>query len=245
MPAASSSARAAAMPASSDSSRARRSAAAQRPRERDGALAVAGAQVGVSRAHRQPVRLAHGRQPLDPHRDVEVAHHAPDHRQLLGVLLAEVGDVGLTVLKSLATTVVTPRKWLGPAPRGVAVEDLGQALDLDRGREAVGVDLLDRGRVDEVDAGLGGEPRVALLVARVALEVLAGAELGRVDEEAHDDHVALLAGGAQQREVPVVQEAHRRHQADRAALGAGRRQRRAQLVLARGRRSRRRLRAGG
>ena len=52
--------------------------------------------------------------------------HAPDHDRLLGVLLAEEGDVGPTTLSSFATTVVTPRKCSGPAPRRVAVEHLGE-----------------------------------------------------------------------------------------------------------------------
>ena len=120
------------------------------------------------------------------------------------------------------------------APGRVAAEDLGQPLDLDRGREPLGIDLLDGGRVDEVDAGLAGEGEVAGLVARVAVEVLAGPELGRVDEQAHDDDVALGAGGAQEREVAVVQVAHRRHQADRATGGAGVGERVAQRALAAG-----------
>ena len=137
-----------------------------------------GLQVGVARAHRQPVGLAHGRQPLDPDGDVEVADHAPDHRQLLGVLLAEVGDLGLDRVEELGDDGGDAAEVPGAAPRRVAVEHLGQALDLDRGREALGIDLLDRGRVDVVDAGLGGEPRVALLVARVAVEVLARRRTG-------------------------------------------------------------------
>ena len=72
------------------------------------------------------------------------------------------------MLKSFATTVVTPRKCSGPRDRGIAAEDLGQAPDLDAGREARRVDLLDRGRVDEVDALLLGEGEVALLVAGIA-----------------------------------------------------------------------------
>ena len=51
---------------------------AQRPRERRRPLAVRRAEVGVARAHRQAVGLAHDRQRLDPHREVEVAHHAAD-----------------------------------------------------------------------------------------------------------------------------------------------------------------------
>ena len=222
MPALASSRRAASRPACE---RLRAGAAlggAQRAREGDGALAGVGVEVGVARAHRQPVGLAHRRQHLDPHREVEVAGHPPDNGRLLGVLLAEVGDVGADAVEELGDDGGDAAEVLGAAARGVAVEHLGQAAaDLDRGGEAVGVDLLDRRRVDEVGPGLGGQAQVALLVARVALEVLAGAELGRVDEEAHHDHVALGAGGAQQREVALVQVAHRRHQADRAARRGG------------------------
>ena len=57
-------------------------------------LALRGVEIGVAGAHRQAVGLADDRQHLDPHREVEVADHAPDHGRLLGVLLAEVGDVG-------------------------------------------------------------------------------------------------------------------------------------------------------
>ncbi len=49
-----------------------------------------------------------------------------DHQRLLGVLLPEVGPSGWAMLKSLATTVVTPEKWLGPAQRGIAAEHVGQ-----------------------------------------------------------------------------------------------------------------------
>jgi hypothetical protein len=56
--------------------------------------------------------------------------------------------------------------------------------------------------------------RVASFVPRVALEVLAGRELGRVDEVADDDDVALLAGRADQGEMALVECAHRRHKAD-------------------------------
>ena len=38
------------------------------------------AEVGVARAHREAVRLANGREDLDPHREVEVGGHPPDHR---------------------------------------------------------------------------------------------------------------------------------------------------------------------
>ena len=135
----------------------------ERARERRGALAVARVEVGVARAHRQAVGLADDRQHLDPHREVEVGDHAADHRRLLGVLLAEVGDVGADDVEELGDDRGDAAEVPGAAPRGVAVEHLGErAGDLDRGGEALRVDLLDGRRVDEVDAGLGGQLEVAL-----------------------------------------------------------------------------------
>ena len=84
--------------------------------------------------------------------------HAPDHHRLLGVLLAEEGEVGADRVEELRDDRGDAAEVLGPAPGGVAVEDLGQpAADLDRGREARRVDLVDVGRVDEVDARALGE----------------------------------------------------------------------------------------
>ena len=64
-----------------------------REHERGGALF--GGQVGVARAFRQTVLLAHDGAAHNLHVHVQVAHHATDDGQLLGVLLAEVGAVGL------------------------------------------------------------------------------------------------------------------------------------------------------
>ena len=61
---------------------------------------------------------------LDAHRQVEVGDEPADHERLLGVLLAEEGDVGAaTMLSSLVTTVVTPWKCSAPrwAPSSVSV----------------------------------------------------------------------------------------------------------------------------
>ena len=91
-----------------------------------------------------------------------------------------------------------------------------------------GVDLLDARREQDVGAGRRGQLGVALLAARVALEVGALVELRRVDEQRHHHPVALRAGVTDQREVALVQGAHRGHQADRQLLTAGRREHRAQ-----------------
>ena len=66
------------------------------------------------------------------------------------------------------------------------------------------------------------ECEVALLVARIASEIGVVAELRRVHEEAHDDGLVLGAGRAQERQMALVERAHRRHEPDRA--GAQRRE---------------------
>ena len=102
---------------------------------------------------------------------------------------------GSTTLRSFATIVATPVKCSAPRPGRVTVEHVGEtAPDLDRGREAGRVDLTRLRRVDEVDARLRGDPQIGSSVARVGGEVLAGAELGGVHEQAHDDDLAALPG---------------------------------------------------
>ena len=93
------------------------------------------------------------------------------------------------MLNSLRQTVATPRKWPG---RCSPSRTAGELLDVDPGLEAGRVDLLRGGREEDVDARLLGQRRVALLVARVGSEVGRVVELGRVDEDAGDDGVALL-----------------------------------------------------
>ena len=139
---------------------------------------------------------------------------------------------GPTALKSFATTVVTPRKCAGPRLAWIAVEHVGQAAtDVDRRREALWVDLIHRGGVDEVDAAFLRELEVARLVSRIGIQVLGGPELRGVHEEAHHHDVASLASGPQKRQVAVVEVAHRGHQADGPALAARRRERLAQVGL--------------
>src|SRR5438045_3432272 len=64
---------------------------------------------------------------------------------------------------------------------------------LDPRAEVAGIQLVGGRREDDVDAGALGKLQVALLVPRVAREVVGGRELRLVHEEAHDDSVALTA----------------------------------------------------
>src|SRR5205085_4581844 len=91
------------------------------------------------------------------------------------------------------------------------------------------IELLRR-RYEEVVHALGrGELAVARLVARVARQILARPELGRIHEEARDDGVVLLPRGAEEAEMALVERAHRRDEARREA-DRDRLHERAQLV---------------
>ena len=82
---------------------------------------------------------------LDAHGDVEVAHELADHQRLLGVLLAEVRDVGPDHVQQLGHDGRDAVEVLGAAVR--ALERLGErAADADLGREARRVDLRGRAR---------------------------------------------------------------------------------------------------
>ena len=114
----------------------------QRARQRQRALALAVAQAHVAARQRQPVGLADGRADLDPHGDVEVAHEPADDRDLLGVLLAEVRDVGPGDVEELRHDGRDAVEVRLPARR--ALQRRGDAGDADARREAGRVDRLGR-----------------------------------------------------------------------------------------------------
>src|SRR5581483_8588853 len=64
------------------------------------------------------------------------------------------------------------------------------------------------------------ELEVARLVPRIGLQILTRPELRRVHEQAHDDDLASLPGGPEQRQVAVVEVAHRGYEADCPSLAA-------------------------
>ena len=139
--------------------------------QRQRADALLGAEADVAGGQREPVGLAHRGHDLEAHRDVEVAHHPPEDGDLLGVLLAEVGDVGRDDVEQLADdgadAVEVPGAALG------ALEDGARPADADARGEAVGVDLLDR-------AGRTGRRRRALGRRRRRAPRCAGRRRGRV-----------------------------------------------------------------
>ncbi len=74
---------------------------------------------------------------------------------------------------------------------------------------------LGHGRDEEQVDALGlGQGRITSEVPRVGVEILAGTELERVDEDRRHDHVVAGASCRHQRGVAGVEIAHGRHEAD-------------------------------
>ena len=91
---------------------------------------------------------------------------------------------GSAAMSSLATTVATPRKWPGrdaPSRRSLRPATSTKVVG------PVGIELFDRGRKDHVRAFGFGQRAVGLEGARIAGEILVGAELRGVDEDADGD----------------------------------------------------------
>ena len=73
---------------------------------------------------------------------------------------------------------------------------------------AVGVDGRGRRGVDDVGSRFGREFDVGVHRPRIAIEVLARPELGRIDEDARDHGTTQRAGEADQREMAFVERTH-------------------------------------
>src|SRR5437764_996832 len=119
---------------------------------------------------------------------IKIAHRAAHDGQLLGVLRPEVDTVGRDQVQQLEDDRGDACEVARP---GSALVAIGHACDLDSRGEPLRIHLLHGGGEHLVDALLCGDPPVAVLVARVPVEVLAGGELRRVHEQAHDDAVVL------------------------------------------------------
>ena len=76
------------------------------------------------------------------------------------------------------------------------------------------VDRLHGRQEEQVAAGFVEHPGVALRLPGVAVEILAGPELRRVDEDRDDHERAAPAGDLDEREVPRVERSHGRHETD-------------------------------
>ncbi|MDT4872962.1 hypothetical protein FQZ97_1081780 [compost metagenome] len=94
----------------------------QRPGQHQGSLAFLPGQEPVPAAQRQPVGGADRGNSHDLDGEVQVRHHAPHQRQLLGVLLAEVGAVGGQARTGAAYEGASARQ---AGPGNAVVQQLG------------------------------------------------------------------------------------------------------------------------
>jgi hypothetical protein len=96
----------------------------------------------------------------------------------------------------------------------LTLEDRRELSNVDRSGAPGRMDLFDGRKKNDVDAMSLRGLDILLLATRIGPEVLAGAELQRVHEDAHHDRLALVPRRAHQREMPRVQSAHGRHESD-------------------------------
>ncbi len=145
----------------------------------------------------------------------QIRHHTADNGQLLKILVAEQGQIRLHDVEQLGHY------------RGYAVEVAGAACPAKRQRQVTDPDgSLKPGRIhlccrrgeDNIHTALSGNGAVPFQVAGVALKVLGGTELDRVDKDGEYQDVAALSPFAQQRGMSFVQKAHGGNKGDAFAF---------------------------
>ncbi|MNZ82330.1 hypothetical protein D3C78_1010250 [compost metagenome] len=186
-------------------------------RWRDGTLFFV--QITVARRQRQAIFGTHGRFANDLDRHVQIAHQGADHRQLLEVFLTEDGQIRLDHVEQLADHC---RHTFEMAWTAGATQAFGQLRNVDAGLavHTVGVHLFDAGGEQQVAPGLEQFLLVGSEGSRVLVEVFAGAELQRVDEDTRNDEIDALCGLGHQGGVAAVQVAHGRYETDAFAFTA-------------------------
>ena len=181
--------------------------------QRGRARALGRRQQAVARAHREPVGLAHRGTAHDARVEEEGVHEALDELQLLEVLLAEIRALGSREQQEFQHDGQHAVEM--PRPRGALERQrelvLGHAIAI-----SVAVDLVRARHEDEVAAGIPQHREIPFRRARIALEVAGIVELCGVDENAGPGARILRLRAPQQRHVPLVQRAERRHEARRA-----------------------------
>src|SRR5256886_8467131 len=138
------------------------------------------------------------------------------HR-LLEVLPPEHREVGLHEVKQLRDH----REDAGELPRaGCALERVGHGPRVHPHQRLRGVHRRRVRYKETIYAALGGESAIALQVAGVLRQILRGAELERVHEDAQHHAVGPLFRPIHELQVSFVEESHRRYEPKAAAPGA-------------------------
>ena len=187
------------------------------PRQAPGRDPVVARKIGVARAHRQSVLFPDDRRPDDLDAEVEVPRHRADHRQLLVILLSEDRHMGLRREEQLRHHRGDPAEVSGARRAAQPLRNTGH---LDERLAPLRVHVLHAGEVHRIDSRRIEHRQVPRLVPRVLLEILAGAELRRVDEDRRRYRAAAVRlGDPNQAHVPLVQVPHRGDQPDPHPFG--------------------------
>ena len=182
----------------------------------------------IARAHREPVGLAHRGCADDLHAQAQVRDHAANHGELLEVLLAEDRHVGIDDVEQLGHHGGDALEMAGTE---LTTENAGDPRHFDarRLRGTIGIDLAHLGHEHEIAAGVLEHLRILRGRAWIVREVLVGAELHGVDEDAGDELVAMRARGFDETHVPRMQVAHGGHEHHAQLLRVPRRHLRAHI----------------
>ena len=189
-----------------------RSQVAQGRRQGQRLLPLTALEIAVAGAEGQIALAPHGGAALHRQRQTQIGHHPPQDHQLLPVLFAQEQPVGAHQRQQAADH--------GGHPIEMARSRAATQLPLQRnGRQdarttlrAVGIDDRELWCEQSLGAGLSSQLPVALQITGIALEVLPGAELQRVHEDA-EQHPRAPTGqrvrrAPQQRLVPPMQGPH-------------------------------------
>ena len=102
----------------------------------------------------------------------------------------------------------------------LSLPSLSDSGRLDERRMVLGIHLLVGGCEDHITAVRREQFQVVLERPRVFLKIFVRAELGRIDENRRDRHIALLLGLVDQGQVSIVQRAHGWNESDAFTLHA-------------------------
>ena len=182
-------------------------------RKRERLPSFLGGKIAIARTHRQSVGFAYRRTNDNFKRKIEIAHHLSQDRNLRRILLSEEGKIRLDDVEQFGDHRGHSAKM--PRPRS-SIKSVADALDVDKRRSAVGIHHFCSRSEDDIDA-LGLEHLAILFQsARIAAEILIGAELRWVHEDRDDNDVATLARCLHQGTMAGMQRAHGGHKTDAA-----------------------------
>lgn len=166
----------------------------------------------------EAVGIADGGADDESNGEVEVGDHAAKDDGLLGVLLAEEGEVGLDDVEEFGDDGADRFEVSGAKRAAKGVGEGGGANGEEFG---AGVHFGGGGAKEEVGAELAAEVLIGLTGARVIGEIFGGGELGGVHEDGDDGVVAGVAAGADECGVSLVERAHGGDVSDAEILAAG------------------------